>query len=107
MAEARLIVLYPHPTDTTQFDWDYSEHLKLLHEKLKLPERERPYTVTRFLQTPTGEADYYQMFMFPFPSQDALQQVLKSPAMAELAADAARISTGGAPVLMAGTEVAY
>lgn len=107
MVEARLIVLYPHPTDTRQFDRDYSEHLKLLHEKLKLPEGDRPYTITRFLETPTGKADYYQMFVFPFPSQDALQQVLKSPELAELAADAARISTGGSPVLMAGTEVNY
>jgi uncharacterized protein (TIGR02118 family) len=104
MAEARLIVLYPHPTDRQQFDRDYKEHLKLLHEKLQLAQQARPYTVTRFAETPVGKAAYYQMFSFPFPSAEALQQALNSPAMAELAADAVRISSGGAPVFLAGIE---
>ncbi len=104
MAEARLVVLYPHPTDTDQFDRDYREHLKLLNEKLRLPELARPYAVTRFTETPMGKPAYYQMFTFPFPSAEALQQVLNSPAMAELAADAVRISSGGDPVFMVGIE---
>jgi len=107
MAEARLIVLYPHPTDRDKFDRDYKEHLKLLHEKLGLPQHPRPYTVIRFAETPMGKAAYHQMFTFPFPSAEALQQALNSPAMAELAADAVRISSGGSPVFMVGTEAGY
>ncbi len=28
MAEVKLMVLYPHPTDAAQFDTDYRDHLR-------------------------------------------------------------------------------
>ena len=40
-----------------------------------------------------------------FPSQEALQQAMGSPGMQEVAADAARISTGGAPVVLVGSDL--
>jgi uncharacterized protein (TIGR02118 family) len=105
MAEARLVVLYPHPTDTNQFDRDYREHLRLLRQKLHLPEDTPPYTVTRFTETARGKPLYYQMFLLRFPTPDALEQALNNPAMKEVAADAVRISSGGAPVVVAGVEM--
>jgi len=104
MADVKLMVLYPHPTDTAQFDNDYRDHLRLIHQKANIPEDARPYTVTRFLPTPEGHAPFYQLFTMPFPSAEALQQAMSSPEMQEVAADAVRISSGGAPVILVGSE---
>lgn len=104
MSDAKLIVLYPHPTDINKFNRDYEEHLKLLHEKLQFPENVRPYSITRFVETPLGKPIYYQMFTFKFHSIEAMQQGLSSPAMLALAEDANRISTGGVPIFMVGIE---
>ncbi len=106
MAEVKLMVLYPHPTDAAQFDTDYRDHLSLLHQKANIPEDARPYTVTRFLPTPEGHAPFYQLFTMPFPSAEALQQAMSTPEMQEVAADAVRISSGGAPVILVGSEAA-
>ena len=102
MAEVRLIVLYPVPTDTEQFDREYQRHLELLHGKMQIPKDARPYSVTRFVETPQGTPAYYQMFTMPFPSAEALQRAMSTPEMQEVAADAARISTGGEPVILVG-----
>ncbi len=104
MTDVKLMVLYPHPTDTAQFDNDYSDHLGLFHQKANIPEDSRPYTVTRFLPTPEGPAPFYQLFTMPFPSAEALQKAMSSPEMQEVAADAGRISSGGAPVILVGSE---
>jgi hypothetical protein len=58
MAEVKLVVLYPYPTDIDQFDRDYQEHLKLLHKKTQIPEDVQPYTVTRFDEMPQGSSIY-------------------------------------------------
>jgi uncharacterized protein (TIGR02118 family) len=105
MAPVKLIVLYPHPTDVEQFNRDYQEHLKLVHAKTQIPEDVRPYTVTRFVETPQGKPPFYQMYTMPFPSFEAFQQAASAPAMQELGADAARISTGGPPVVLVGVDI--
>ena len=88
MAEARLIALYPYPSDVEQFERDYQAHLRLLREKLQLPEGVKPYSVTRFVEIPVGKPAFYQMFIMTFPSAEALQEGLSNPAMVELAEDA-------------------
>ena len=47
MAEVKLMVLYPVPTDIQQFENDYREHLLLFHQKMNIPNDIRPYTVTK------------------------------------------------------------
>jgi hypothetical protein len=42
------------------------------------------------------------MFAMPFPSAEALHQAMASKEMQEVVADAGRISTGGAPVILVG-----
>ncbi len=103
MADVTLHVLYPYPLDTEMFDRDYAAHLRLLHAKMQIPEQVRPYTVTRFADTPQGRPAFYQMFSLPFPSAEALQLAMGSREMQEVAADAARISSGGPPVVLIGT----
>lgn len=104
MAEVKLIVLYPFPVDVDRFNRDYENHLELLRRKMQIPEQARPYTVTRFVEMPQGKPIYYQMFTLPFPSPEALQQAFAAQEMQEVAADAARLSSGGAPVILVGVE---
>ncbi len=106
MAEVKLFVLYPYPTDTDQFDRDYQEHLKLLRKKMQIPEHVQPYAMTRFVETPQGRPIYYQMFTMPFPSAQALQQAMSTQEMQVVAGDAVRISSGGDPVILVGVEEA-
>lgn len=103
MADVTLHVLYPYPLDTEMFDREYEAHLRLLHARMRIPEHVRPYRVTRFADTPQGRPAFYQMFALPFPSTEALQLAMGSRDMQEVAADAARISTGGAPVVLIGS----
>lgn len=104
MTSVKLMVLYPYPNDTAQFDSDYREHLRLLHQKANIPEGVVPYTVTRILSTPDGNPAFYQIFTMPFPSADALQQAMSTPEMQEVAADAFRISSGGKPIILVGAD---
>ncbi len=104
MPQVKLMVLYPQPTDSQQFDQDYQAHLQLFHQKMSIPADQRPYTVTKMIAPPVGTSPYYQMFSFTFPSAEALEQTLATTQMQEIAADASRISTGGAPVMLIGNE---
>lgn len=98
----QLMVLYPQPADVQQFEKDYAAHVLLFHEKTGIPVSDKPYTVTKFLPTPTGAPAFYQMFTMPFDSQEALQATMSSAGMQEVAADANRISTGGAITVLIG-----
>jgi len=100
----QLIALYPQPTDVKQFEADYADHLVLLHEKTGIPADARPYTVTKFLPTAEGPPAFYQMFMLPFESAEALEAAMSSAGMQEVAADANRISSGGAPTILIGNQ---
>jgi len=104
MAEAKLFVLHPCPTDVDQFNRDYQNHLKLLHKKMQIPDNVHPYTVTRFVETPQGKPLYYQMFTMSFPSAEALLEAFSTPEMQEVSADAVRVCSGGTPVILVGVE---
>ena len=77
----QLIVLYPQPTDVQQFEATYAKHLVLLHEKTGIPTTVKPYNVTKFLPTPEGTPSFFQMFMMPFESPEALQAAMSSAGM--------------------------
>jgi|TARA_B110000503_G_scaffold64995_1_gene102243 hypothetical protein len=92
----KLIVLYPQSVDY--------EHLNLLHNKMNIPQEVKPYTVTKFHNTPEESPPYYQMFSMPFNSLKESQATLAITEMQEVAADAYRISSGVAPSIMIGEE---
>ena len=96
----KLVVLYPQPTDVDQFEKDYVAHVVLLHEKTGIPLDVKPYTVSKFLPGPGGKPPYYQMFIMPFESAEAMEAALASPGMQEVAKDANRISSGGSPTIL-------
>ncbi|RDB07711.1 EthD family reductase [Runella aurantiaca] len=99
----KLLVLYPQPTDVQQFEADYKKHLELFHEKAGIPTHVKTYTITKMLPTPEGLPAFYQQFSLPFESLEALQMAV-STWLQEVGADAIRISTGGAPVVLIGNE---
>ncbi len=98
----KVVVLYPQPTDIDAFESDYEAHVDLLHQKTGIPADARPYTVTKFMPGPDGPPPFYRMFEMPFESAEALNAAMSSPGMQEVAADAHRISSGGAPTIMVG-----
>jgi uncharacterized protein (TIGR02118 family) len=98
----QLVVLYPQPKDVTQFETDYAKHLEFFHLKTGIPKTEKPYTITKFMDSPQGPAPFYQMFVMPFPTAEIMQGALADPGMQEVSADAFRISSGGSPVIIAG-----
>jgi len=103
--EVKLMVLYPQPTNTAQFEQDYQTHLNILHQKMNIPSDAQPYAVTKMHPTPTGAAPYYQMFSMSFPNSDALKETMSSQAMKDIAAHANEISSGGEPVILIGSDM--
>jgi uncharacterized protein (TIGR02118 family) len=101
----KLTVLYPQPLNQEKFESDYNDHLKLLHDKTGIPSSEKPYSVTRFLHGPEGKPPFHLMFIMPFESQEQLERIMSSNDMQEVAADATRISTGGAPTILIGQTI--
>ncbi|WP_371195910.1 EthD family reductase [Glaciecola sp. SC05] len=104
MSQVTLMVLYPQPSDPVKFEQDYQAHLALFHSKMDIPSDQKPYKVTKMMPGADGLGPYYQMFSFVFPSLEVLQGTLSSAPMQIVAADANRISSGGAPVMIIGTE---
>ena len=98
----QLMVLYPQPADVQQFEEEYTKHIAFFHEKMGIPTTVKPYSITKFLPMPTGAPAYYHMFSMPFESPEALEAAMSSAAMQEVAADANRVSTGGAPIVLIG-----
>ena len=98
-------VLYPQPSDPAQFDLDYAQHLQLLDSLMGYPDESKPYTVTKFDQEVFGSTPpFYQLFTLSFESREALEATIGSKEMEEAGADAARISSGGAPVVLIGQD---
>lgn len=104
MDKVKLTVLYPWPENVEEFDEDYSRHIHLMQAILQLPRDRTPFQVTRFAETPLGKPLYYLMFSMGFPSREALLQTVTSREMQEVAADAVRISSGGTPVILVGSD---
>jgi len=101
----KVTVFYPQPLNQEKFESDYNAHLKLLHEKTGIPTDVKPYSITRFLSGPEGKPPFHLMFIMSFESQEQLEKTMSSPGMQEVAADATRISTGGAPTILIGETI--
>jgi uncharacterized protein (TIGR02118 family) len=101
----KVIALYPQPTNAEQFDKDYVEHMRFFDEKMGFHGDVKPYTLTKFLPTPESTPPYYQMAVIHFDSVEDMQTALSSQGAAESVADAVRISTGGAPIIMIGVDM--
>lgn len=102
MAETKLVVLYPYPTDVDQFEKAYiDEHMPIAQ---KIPHVKK-FAATRVFATPTGDqAAFYRIAELYFESVDKLKEAMGSEAGQAAARHAFAISTGGMPTLLIADE---
>ncbi|HXG92506.1 MAG TPA: EthD family reductase [Blastocatellia bacterium] len=103
MAEVKILVIYPRPTDVDAFEKAYiEEHVPLAKAKIKGVTK---FVATRVIGAPDGSTPpFYRIAELHFASMDALQQSASSPETQEAVKHAFEISTGGSPVIMVAEE---
>ena len=99
MAETKMVVIYPRPTDLEAFEKAYvGEHVPLAVEKIKGVTK---FVATKVVGTPDGSTPpFYRIAELYFPSMEALQESAASPGTQEAVAHAFAISTGGPPIIL-------
>src|SRR5213595_21533 len=105
MAAVKLMVMYPPPKDVQAFERLYlDEHVpmavKQLAGKTKL-------VATKVQGSPQGKPAFYRIAEVHFHSPEALQACAASAGGKETLAHAAKISTGGAPVVLIAEEQTF
>ncbi|HXG87829.1 MAG TPA: EthD family reductase [Vicinamibacterales bacterium] len=104
MAGAKIIVLYPTPTDATTFERTYAqEHAPMVTaENFKGITR---FVGSRVVGTPDGSpAPFARIAELHFSSMQALQAAAGSPEAQKVVAHAVSISSGGMPVILVAEE---
>jgi uncharacterized protein (TIGR02118 family) len=105
MTSVKLIVAYPQPKDVKAFDAVYqNEHVPLAVANLA---GKTKIVSTKILQSPQGASPFYRIAEVHFPSMEALQQCAESIGGKETLANAAKISSGGPPVIMVAEEDSF
>lgn len=95
MKPAKLIVIYPTPTDVATFEQRYAnEHVPMAVEKLQGKSR----FVASLINS--SHSPYHRMAEVYFPSMQALQACLDSPGGKATAKHAIDISSGGMPLFL-------
>ena len=99
MAETKIVVIYPRPTDLEAFEKAYvEEHIPLAMEKIKGVTK---FAATKVVGTPDGSTPpFYRIAELYFPSIEALQESAASARTQEAVAHAFAISTGGPPIIL-------
>ena len=96
MAGAKIVVIYPPPTDTEVFEKVYvDEHLPLATKKISGMTKAVLTTVVG----PVGNPPFHRITEIHFLSMEALQASIASEGTREAVAHAQSISTGG-PIVM-------
>ena len=105
MAATKLIVMYPTPTDVATFERVYQEeHVPMAVKKL---EGKTKLVATKVIGSPQGKPAFYRIAEVHFPSMEALQACAASPGGKETLAHAAKISSGGPPVMLVAEEQTF
>ena len=98
----KLVVLYPYPEDVEAFEKAYmNEHVPLVAERVTGVAK---YVVSRAIGAQEGTPPFYMIAELHFPSVEARQEGFLPQVAQELGAQAASISTGGAPISFICTE---
>ena len=99
MAETKIVVIYPRPTDVDAFEKVYvDEHVPLAVERIKGVIK---FAATKVVGTPDGSTPpFYRIAELYFPSMQALQDCAASAGTQEAVAHAFAISTGGPPIIL-------
>lgn len=104
MAAAKLVVLYPYPSDVATFERAYTdEHVPMVNaESLRGITK---FVATKIVGTPDGSPPpFYRMAELHFPSLDSLQAAASSEGAQKAVAHAVSISTGGKPIFLVAEE---
>jgi uncharacterized protein (TIGR02118 family) len=105
MAGVKLIVMYPTPKDVQAFERVYQdEHVPMAVKKLA---GKTKVVATKVQGSPQGKAAFYRIAEVYFPSLEALQACAASADGKETLAHAAKISSGGPPVMLIAEEQTF
>ena len=98
MSETKLIVIYPRPKDIESFENIYlTEHVPMAVEKLS---GKTKIVATKIWGSPQGVPPFYRIVEVHFPSRSALDACAATLGAQETLAHAAKISTGGTPLIL-------
>jgi len=101
----KVVVIYPRPQDEEAFEKAYkTEHLQLAESKLKGMTR---LVATRVTSSPQGKVSAYRIVEVHFSSMEDLNKALESEGGQEVLAHAAKISTGGQPLMLVCEEESF
>ena len=103
MAQTKLVVIYPYPTDPDTFERAYlDDHVALAKEKIKGVTK---FVLTKIVGTPDGQKPpFYRIAELHFPSIEAMQESASSAGGQEAFAHAVSISTGSRPIVLVAEE---
>jgi uncharacterized protein (TIGR02118 family) len=105
MTVTKLTVAYPQPLDVEAFDKIYfEEHVPLAVKKLS---GKTKIVAAKVLGSPQGTPPFYRIAEIYFPSMRALETCAASAEAKEVLDHAAKISTGGPPVIMIAEEETF
>lgn len=105
MANVKLIVVYPRPTDVDAFEKVYqNEHVPLAVAKLG---GKTKIVATKILGSPQGIPPFYRIAEVYFPSMQALEACAASDGGREALAHAVKISSGGPPIFLVAEEETF
>jgi len=106
MPAAKLVVIYPVPTDIEKFERLYLEqHVPMAVAKLA---GKTKIVATRVLSSAKGgSAPFHRIAEIHFPSMSALQACAASEGARETLANAVSTSTGGPPIFIVAEEETF
>jgi uncharacterized protein (TIGR02118 family) len=101
----KIVVIYPRPQDEEAFEKIYKdEHIPLTEGKLKGVTR---MVLTKVNGSPQGKVTAYRLAEIHFSSLEDLNKCVESQGGQEFMAHAAKISTGGAPLMLICEEESF
>lgn len=101
----KMVVIYPRPQDEAAFEKAYNdEHIPMVEEKLKGMTR---LVLTKVNGSPQGRVTAYRIAEAHFSSLDDLHKCVESEGGQQVVAHAAKISTGGPPIMLVCEEESF
>ena len=105
MAGAKLIVIYPRPTDLESFERVYqNQHVPMAVEKLA---GKTKIVASKIIGSPDGAPLFHRVAEIHFPSIEALEACAASDGGKQTIANAVAISSGGAPIFLVAEEETF
>jgi len=104
MAAAKLIVMYPMPTDMAAFVRAYSSERLAMAAPIFQAAGATKAVLTKIVQAAAGTPTVHRIAEIHFPSTEVLQSCAASQAGRDALALAYKISNGGPPVVLIAEE---